>query len=299
MSGTAPRPQHRSDSWREATRRWLDNEIYPAIGSKPLATITPAAVLATLKGMEARGVVRSASCVRLLVSQVYQHAIRNLRAAYDPAQSLKGALVMPPVKHRSPLAARDIPTFIEALDADPGRLQTKLGIKLLVLTFVRKQELVGATWDEVSFTEAAWRIPAARMKMRDPHIVPLSRQALECFQDLRGAACGSRYVLPSNESLAKPMSGSSVNKAFERMDYLGRFTPHGLRATASTILNEMGFKPDVIERQLAHTERNRIRAAYNQAEYLDERRDMMQAWADYLDSLMAGNAVVPLHSRAG
>ena len=184
-----------------------------------------------MKAIEARGAPRTASCVRLLVSQVYQHAIRNLRADYDPAQSLRGALVMPEVEHRAPLAARDIPAFIEALDAYPGKLQTKLGIKLLMLTLVRKRELVEATWDEVGGEE--WRIPGRRMKTRQPHIVPLSRQALECFRDVKEVACGSRYVLPHNGTLGKPMSGSTINRAFEHMGYQGRFTPHGLRATAA------------------------------------------------------------------
>lgn len=202
---------------------------------------------------------------------------------------------MPEVEHHAPLLSRDIPTFIGTLDAYPGRLQTKLGVKLLLLTFVRKQELVQSTWDEVNFAGSEWRIPAHRMKMRDPHIVPLSRQALECFRDLKKVACGSQYVLPHNGSLDKPMSSTTINKAFERMGYGGRFTPHGLRATASTLLNEQGFRPDVIERQLAHTERNRIRAAYNQAEYLEERRAMMQSWADYIDLICNGGNVVPLH----
>jgi integrase len=134
--------------------------------------------------------------------------------------------------------------------------------------------------------------------MRDPHIVPLSRQALECFRDLHEVACGSRYVLPHLGTLEKPMGSSTINKAFDRMGYRGRFTPHGLRATASTLLNEMGFRPDVIDRQLAHTERNRVRAAYNRAEYLDDRRRMMQAWADYLDGLKNGAEVVLLHGRS-
>lgn len=282
-----------SGSWREANRRWLDKELYPIIGGRRLDDITPADILGIMRRVADRA-PRTAACVRLLVSQVYQHAIRNLRADYDPAQSLKGALVMPEIEHHAPLAARDIPAFIEALDAYPGKLQTKLGIKLLLLTFVRKQELVDATWDELDVAGAAWRIPAHRMKMREPHIVPLSRQALECFQDLKEAACGSQYVLPHNGTLSKPMSPSTINKAFDCMGCQGRFTPHGLRATASTLLNEQGFRPDVIERQLAHTERNRIRAAYNQAEYLEERRCMMQQWADYLDSLIAGAEVIPL-----
>ncbi len=292
----AAKAPHRSASWREAIRRWLDKELYPAFGTTPLADITPADVLAVMKAMEARGASRSAGYLRLLVSQIYQHAIRNLLADYDPAQSLRGALVMPAVEHRAPLTARDIPAFIEALDADPGKLQTRLAIKLLLLTFVRKQELVQATWDEVDFTRAEWCIPAERMKMRDPHIVPLSRQALECFRDLHRVACGSRYVLPHHGSLDKPMGPSTINKAFDRMGYRGRFTPHGLRSTASTILNEMGFRPDAIERQLAHTERNRIRAAYNRAEYLEDRRSMLKQWADYIDGLTSGAQITPLRA---
>ncbi len=266
------------------------------MGNRRLSEITPADVLDVMRRIEARGAARSAGYVRLLVSQVFQHAIRNLRASYDPAQSLRGALVMPQVKHRAPLLVKDIHAFSEALDSYPGTLQTMLGIKLLLLTFVRKCELIESTWDELDFMRAEWRIPAERMKMRDPHIVPLSRQAARCFQDLKPAACGSRYVLPNYGSLDKPMGANTFNVAFERMGYGGRFTPHGLRVTASTILNEQGFKPDVIERQLAHTERNRIRAAYNRAEYLDERRTMMQAWADYIDALCCGGNVVAIRA---
>ncbi len=287
---------HRSPAWRECHRRWLDKELYPTIGAKRLDDITPADVLGIMRRIEGRGAPRSAGYVRLLVSQVFQHAIRNLRASYDPAQSLRGALIMPHVVHRAPLPAKDIPAFLEALDGYPGTLQTKLGIKLLLLTLVRKMELIEATWDEVDLHQAEWRIPAERMKMRDPHIVPLSRQTLECFRDLHQVACGSRHVLPSIGSLDQPMGANTFNMAFSRMGYGGRFTPHGLRATASTILNEQGFKPDVIERQLAHTERNRVRAAYNRAEYLHERRAMMQSWADYVDALCCGDNVVGIRA---
>jgi integrase len=183
-------------------------------------------------------------------------------------------------KRRAPLSQKAIPAFLEALDAYPGRLPTKLAVKLLMLTFVRKSELLEATWAEFDLDAAEWRIPAERMKMKDPHIVPLSRQAVEILRTLQPLACGSQYVLPNLGSMDKPMGHSTVNVAFDRIGYGGTFTPHGLRATASTILNEHGFRPDVIERQLAHTERNRVRAAYNQAEYLEERRQMMQHWAD-------------------
>lgn len=287
---------HRSRAWRTLNHRWLAKEVYPAIGSMDAKGVTPADVLAIIRGMEARGIARSADHVRQMVSRVFQYAIRNLHVEFDPAQSLKGVLMLPRVKSYTPLNAKDIPAFVEAVDAYHGKLATKIAVKLILYTFVRKCELLRATWDEVDFERAEWRIPAERMKMGEPHIVPLSRQALECFRTLTMLACGSPQVLPHHGDPHKPMSPSTVNKMFGIMGYVGRFTPHGLRATASTILNEQGFKPDVIERQLAHTERNRIRAAYNRAEYLDERRAMMQAWADYIDALRSGSNVVAIRA---
>ena len=196
------------------------------------------------------------------------------------------------------LVQKDIPAVVEAVDGYAGRLATKLAIKLFLLTFVRKSELLNATWDEIDLDRSQWRIPAERMKMKDPHIVRLSRQAVEVLRELKPLSSDSRYVLPSFSTLNQPIGESTLNVAFERMGYGGRFTPHGLRATASTILNEHGFRPDVIERQLAHVERNRVRAAYNKAEYLDEREAMMQHWADFIDGLCAGGQVINLRRTA-
>jgi len=294
----AQKAPHRSTSWRDNVRRWLDQDVYPAIGSWAVTDVKPADVLGIVRRVAEERGARSAEYLRQTLAQVYAHAIRNLRATANPARDVRGAIERPDPKRRAPLSANEIPAFLEAVDRYPGRLSTKLAIKLLLLTFVRKGELIGATWDEIDLARAEWRIPAGRMKMRDPHIVPLSRQAVEAFRDLKALASGSQYVLPNLGSLDRPMGASSLNVAFDRMGYGERFTPHGVRATASTILNEQGFRSDVIERQLAHTERNRVRAAYNHADYLEERGSMMQQWADYIDGLCAGADVTPIRRVA-
>jgi integrase len=288
---------HRSESWRVSTRRWLEKELYPAIGNKPVRSITPADILSIMRRIEGAGTALTANYVRQTASRVFQHAIRNLRADYDPAQSLRGAVVNPRPKHRAALAAKDIPAFLLAIDNYPGKRATQVAANLLLLTMVRKSELIEATWDEVNFEAREWRIPADRTKMKSPHIVPLSTQAVECFRELKQLACGSRYVLPHLGSLDKPMGHNTLNRMFGCMGY-GHVTVHGLRATASTLLNEQGFRPDIIERQLAHVERNRIRAAYNRAEYLEERRQMLAHWANYLDAVASGAAVTAFRGRA-
>ena len=293
----ASKAPHRSHSWADGTRRWLDKQIYPKIGTLALTEIKPSDVLAIMKAMEKLGTLKSAECARGVISQVFDYAIRNHAADFNQAQSVRGAVMVPPPKRRTPMLAADIPAFMEALDAYPGKLATKLGFKLLLLTFVRKNELAEAPWTEFDLDKAEWRIPPERMKMQGAHIVPLSRQAVECLKELKLISCNSPFVFPNHGAPDKPMSGTTFNKALDTMGYGGKFTPHGFRATASTILNEQGFRPDLIERQLAHTERDRVRAAYNHAEYLEERRRMLQHWADYIDGLCSGGNVVSLRSN--
>jgi integrase len=181
----------------------------------------------------------------------------------------------------------DLPEFLRALSSYHGEVRTRLALRLLVLTFVRTTELRGARWKEIDLDAAEWRIPAERMKMRAPHIVPLSRQAAAAFAELKPLAGLSDYVFPSPGAEGF-MSNNTMLFAMYRMGFHGRATVHGFRAVASTLLNEMGFHPDWIERQLAHDERNKVRAAYNHAQYLPERRRMMQQWADCLDDLAEG-----------
>lgn len=284
---------HKSESWRTGTRGWLDKYIYPELGALPVADVQAADVLALIKRVAA-DYPKTAEGLRLTLARIFAFAIRNLRAKTNPARELQGVIVVPPAAHHKPIPAKDIPAFIEKLDGYPGRLQTKLAAKLLLLTMVRKRELIEATWDEIDFDEAVWTIPPERMKRRHGHVIPLSRQALEVFQELKPIACGSRFVFPNVGDPRKPMSPTTLNVAFDRLKLT--VSPHGLRATASTVLNESNqFRSDVIERQLSHIERNRVRAAYNQAEYLDERRSMLQWWADFIDR--PAN-VVPLKKRA-
>ena len=215
------------------------------------------------------------------------------RAKHDPSPSLRGALqAADRVRHHAALSAVELPEFLDKLQNYDGDRQTKLALRLLLLTFVRTSELREAGWTEFNEEKSEWRIPAERMKMQREHIVPLSRQALEILRELRSSNGHRHYVFMNVANHEKPMSENTMLYAIYRMGYHSRATGHGFRATASTILNEQGWRPDVIERQLAHMERNKVRAAYHRSEYLAERRQMMQHWADFLDGLDAGANVV-------
>ncbi|MGH9906063.1 MAG: tyrosine-type recombinase/integrase, partial [Pyrinomonadaceae bacterium] len=183
--------------------------------------------------------------------------------------------------------------FLSAIEAYPGYFSNKAALRLVLLTLCRSAEALEARWSEFDFEHNLWRIPAERMKMREPHTMPLSRQAVELLTRLHVVTGNGEYLFPNRSNLKRPVSHGVLWKAVTNMGYGGRFSPHGIRATGSTILNEMGFRADVIERQLAHQERNKTRASYNRAEYLSERLEMMQQWADYLDNLTKGEKVIP------
>ena len=220
-----------------------------------------------------------------MASQIFTYAVATGRAQRNIATDLRGALKSPVRKHMAHLKADELPEYMQRLEAYDGALQTKWALKFLLLTFVRTGELRGAEWQEISFDKAEWRIPAERMKMREQHIVPLSKQAIAVLQEMQRHTGNRQHVFPNQHKPSGCMSENTMIFALYRMGYHSKATGHGFRATASTILNEHGFTPDVIERQLAHTERNQVRAAYNHAQYLPERRKMMQWWADYLDGL--------------
>lgn len=209
---------------------------------------------------------------------------------------LRGALTPHVKQHQAAVRAEELPDLLRAIARydEIGGKQTRLALQLLAQTFVRTSELIGAEWAEFDLHKALWMIPAGRMKMKTEHIVPLTRQALDLLTELKELSNGSRYVFPGKHS-NKPISNNTMLFALYRLGYKGKMTGHGFRAVASTILNETGhFKPDVIERQLAHCERNEVRGAYNRAEYLPERKRMMQYWADYLDSIEVGAKVIPI-----
>ena len=262
--------------------RFMKADVYPYIGSLPVRAVTPARMLEIVKRIEKRAPT-VAMLVRQWCSAVFRYAVATLRADGDPTVALKGAITRPRVQHNKPLRRADIPKFLEDLEKHAGYRTTSIALRLLMLTFVRSVELRAAEWKELDLDKAEWRIPAERMKMRDQHIVPLSSQAVALLRELQGLTGGQRWLFPNYRRPKTHMSGTTTNRALERMGYAGKLSSHGFRATASTILNESGFRPDVIERQLAHAPRDKVRAAYNHAEYLAERKEMMQSWADLID----------------
>ena len=292
-------PQKWSPSYVKMVESTLRNNLFPRIGRLPVADITAPVLLASLRPIEARGALEVVARARRWAGEVFRYAIATGRASDDPATVLKGALKTAQVRHYPALERNELGGFLRSLTDYPGRPETRLAVTLLLLTFVRPGELRAAQWSEFDLDHGEWRIPAERMKARAVHVVPLSRQAIEVLEELRPLTGHTPYLFPSGRARVPYISENTINKAIAALGYKGRVVGHGFRATASTILNETGHFPvDAIERQLAHAERNRIRAAYHRAEYLTERREMMQYWADLLNVCRSGAAVFPLRQRA-
>jgi integrase len=268
----------------------LKSFLYPYIGNRPVRAMTAQELLATLRRIEARGRHETAHRVRALAGRVLRYAVATGRAPHDVAADLKDALA--PVKSRNFASLTDparVGELLLAIDSYDGQPVTALALRLAPLVFVRPGELRAAEWSEFDLANAEWRIPASRMKMAEQHIVPLAHQALAILRELEPLARRGRYMFPSLLTRDRPMSNNTINTALRRLGYSSNEqTGHGFRSMASTLLNEQGFPPDVIELQLAHSERNKVRAAYNKAQRLPERRKMMQAWADYLVRLKEG-----------
>jgi len=280
--------------------RVLEANVFPWIGHRPVAEIDAPELLAVLKRIEARGAHETAHRVRARFGQVFRYAIAHGTASRDPSADLRGALA--PVVTRSHAAITDpkkVGDLLRALEGYSGQFTTRCALQLAPLFFVRPGELRHAEWAEFDLDAAEWRIPAHKTKMRDVHLVPLAEQALRILRELQPLTGRGRYLFPGIRSVREPMSENTINAALRRLGFdKNTMTGHGFRALASTRLNEMGWSPDVIERQLAHAERNKVRAAYNRAQYMAERRKMMQAWADYVDALRVGASVVPLRADA-
>jgi integrase len=277
--------------WTERHARYLlrrlEADIFPAFGQRPINQITPSEVLSTLRTIEARGATDLPNRVRSTISQVFRYAIITERCTTNPASDLQGALKPHKKQHQHAVNSDNLPQLLRDIEGyntlAGGDVQTKLALQFLALTFVRTGELRGARWEEFDLKTCEWRIPAERMKMRAPHVVPLAQQSLDILEQLRGINGHYPFVF-AGRSPQRPMSENTVLFALYRLGYRGRMTGHGFRAVASTLLNEMGYRPDVIERQLAHKEANEVRAAYHRSEYLSERHKMMKEWADYLDA---------------
>lgn len=287
--------QHHADD----VKRRLESNIFPALGKRPLDQIEAPELLQAIRKIENRGSYDLAHRVLQVCGQVFRYGIASGRCTRNPSADLRGALTPHVKQHQAAVRPEELPDLLRAIAKydEIGDKQTRIALQLLVQTFVRTNELIGAEWVEFDIENALWMIPAGRMKMKTEHIVPLSKQTLAMLAELKEISGGSRFLFPGRNR-DKPISNNTMLFALYRMGYKGKMTGHGFRAVASTILNETGFNPDVIERQLAHCERNEVRGAYNRAEYLQERKRMMQHWADYLDSLEAGGKVIPLHGNA-
>lgn len=286
----------RKSAWTEnhanSVKRSLEQNVFPVLGKRPVADISPQEILQVIKRIETRGAHEIASKVLQRCNGVYRYAITTSRAIHNPAADLREALKTPEKKNYAALSAKELPKFLEKLDDYDGHVQTKLATKLLVLTFVRTGELRGALWDEFDIEKREWNIPANRMKMKKEHLVPLSDQTIAILKELKPLTGHRDHVFPSRQNANKPMSENTILYALYKLGYHTKATGHGFRTTASTILNETGFNPDAIERQLAHVPKNKIRGTYNKAQYLPERIKMMQWWADYLDQQESGENVV-------
>ena len=293
------RSNSRSRSWCDNAKRFLEQDIYPALGGKPIREVTPDDIERLVRNVAEKRGAKSAHYMRLTLAGLFKSLPRSLSLG-NPARDVGTVIELPKAKPKGrALTAKEIPAFLEAADRYPGRPQTKVCVRLLMISFARKRELIEARWDEIDLAAGEWVIPAERMKRDKPHIVPLARQAVECFRLLKALAGDSPYVFPNLGDPRKPMGASTLNKVFERIGYGGgRFTPHGARSTASTALNSQGWSADAIERQLSHSERDLVRAAYNHSDHMQERRKMMQAWADYLDGLCSGANVTSIRRTA-
>jgi integrase len=283
----------------------LETLVYPYIGSRPIAKLGAVDVLKVLKRIEGRGTHETAHRTRQRCSQVFRYAVQTKRAAHDVTADLRGALAPVVSEHHAAITEPvRIGELLRAIDGYTGHSVTAYALKLAPLLFVRPGELRHAEWPEFDLDgpEPHWRIPAGKMKMGEQHLVPLCKQALALLRELQPLTGRSPYLFPSIRSRTRPMSNNTVNAALRRLGYTGEeMTGHGFRSLASTCLNEQGYHPDLIELQLAHAERNKVRAAYNKAQRLPERRKMMQAWSDYLDHLRLAAAninVVPILAGA-
>jgi integrase len=274
----------------------LERDLFPWIGKRPINQIKAPELLAVLRRVESRGALESAHRIRTITGQVFRYAVATGRAERDPAADLKGALPQPREKHHAAITdPKDVAPLLRALDGYQGHFVVKCALRLAPMFFVRPGELRNAEWSEIDLDEAVWNIPANKMKMKQAHIVPLCRQAVEILTELKELTGASRYVFPSGRSTTRPMSNNAVNAALHRMGFDNNtMTGHGFRAMARTILDEvLHVRPDYIEHQLAHAVRDPNGRAYNRTAHLDERRKMMQTWADYLDGLKAGALVIP------
>lgn len=288
-------------SYSVKVKGWLEGDVYPWLGARPISEVTAPQVLECLRRVEERGAVESAHRIQQQLGQVFRYAIATGRAENNPVPHLRGALSRPEEKNLAAITdPKQAGALLRAIDDYHGAFVTRCALKLAPLLFVRPGELRNAEWTELDLDAAEWNIPASKMKMRQAHLVPLSQQALTVLRELHALTGEGRYLFPSPRSPKRPMSNNAVLSALRRMGFAkDEMSGHGFRAMARTILDEvMGIRPDYIEHQLAHAVRDANGRAYNRTSHLPERRKMMQQWADYLDAIKQGGNVVPMRRKA-
>ncbi len=284
----------------ETIKRAIEGEVFPDIGALPIrskAEVFAAAILAIMKRVEKYAPVKAIS-LRQWCSAVFCYAVRNLRAGFDPTTVLRGAVIRPDIKHKNPLTKEQIPQMTRQLVQSTFTPATRIALQLLMLLFVRPSELRKAEWSEFDLDGGEWRIPAERMKKRELHVVPLPPQAVALLREIHDLTGARKYVFPNVRRPDACMSESTINQALRRLGYALKFSAHGFRATATSLLHEFGYPEHLIELSLAHKERNATKAAYNQYQYFAERRDLMNTWAGMVDQWAAGGKVVPIMRKA-
>lgn len=278
--------ENKKEKWTkphaEKILRSLENDVFPSLGNYPITDIKANDALIVLKKIEKRNALDIARRVRQRMSGVFKYAIQTSRCENNPMPNLEGAIKTRRLEHRRRFSENELPGFLKALESYQ-EIITKSALKIVVLTFLRSSEVRFGRWEEINFKKSEWRIPAERMKKRQPHIVPLSKQALAVLQQLKPITGKHDLIFTCEPNGKKPISSSTMLVALTRLDYREKTTVHGFRGLASTILNENRFPRDVIERQLAHADADEVRAAYNYAEYLPERQKMMDWWGDYVE----------------
>jgi integrase len=295
------------DHWKDGksprhvdyVKRRMEADILPLLGARPVAEIEAPELVAMTKAIEQRGARDIAKRALETTGQVFRYAIAHGYARRNPASEIRPSDILKSARkiNYARVEAKELSPLLKAIELYKGTPVTRLAIQLMSLTFVRTSELIGAKWAEFDFDVARWDIPAERMKMRNQHIVPLAKQAVELLEMLRTLTGASQWLFPGDRSAAKPMSNNTILKALERMGYKGKMTGHGFRGIASTILHEKGYPHEHIELQLAHSPRNAVSAAYNHALYLEPRAKMMQDWANYLEQTQRGGKVLPFRGN--
>jgi integrase len=290
--------KNKRDDWKadhaNAILTTLEQDVFPVIGDTPIDQITPPMVLQILRTIEDRGALVIATKILQRMTAVFRYAVQTGRSTYNPATEMRGVVKSRKVQHHPMIPPDELPEFLQNLTKADIHTITKLAIQFTILTAARSGEVRGATWSEIDLEKGLWAIPGKRMKMEIPHTVPLVPSAIAILNRMKILCVDKQFIFPSIQAPGKPLSENTMLYALYRMGYHSRATMHGFRALFSTIANEAGFNPDAIERQLAHREKNAVRAAYHRSEYLPERMKMMQWWADHLRHLEHGAEIIPI-----